>query len=105
MERDEVTTPAKALQYFHQKYPKRFSEIYEVIGTYKIATDLGILKIETIRDLITGRFDAYVYKKDFKSGSWVDWHNRALCDRDTESEVLMQALSFLGPLHIPSSKP
>ena len=100
MEREQVTTPARALQYFNEQYPERFSEIYEITGTYKLATDLGILKIETVKDLKTGRFDAYVYKKDSDSGTWVDWHNRAWCDRDSETEVLMQALSFLGPLHI-----
>ncbi len=101
MERNQITSTDDALLYFHQQYPERFSEIYEIVGTYKIATDLGILRIETVRDIKTGRFDAFVYKKDFKTGIWVDWHNRAWCDRDSEPEVLMQALSFLGPGHIP----
>ena len=94
MERNEINSPAEALIYFHEQYPQRFSEIYQVLGTYEFVSDLGELRLDSVRNLKTGKFDVRRYVKDSGTGGWKEWHNQPWLSRDTEAETFAQALSF-----------
>ncbi len=95
MNREDVKSPQKALGYFREEYPDMFTESYQVVGNYEVVVASRIIRIETIKrlDVDADSYDVRVYED--RSNGWEPWTNFPSCSGHSETELLIQAQSFL----------
>lgn len=94
MNREDVIQPSDAVRYFLAAHPEEFTEGYVVEATVEVVVADRYFRLEAYRSVHTSqsRYDVRAYEQ--KEDSW-EFFTLGQCDRDTATEALMQAMSFL----------
>ena len=94
MNREDVIEPSDAVRYFLHAHPGEFTEGYVVEATVELVVSDRQFRLEAYRSVHTtqARYNVHAYEQ--KEDSW-EFFTLGWCDRDTATEALMQAMSFL----------
>jgi len=94
MDRNDVNSPATAVQWMIEEHPDLFKEGYVVEATVEVVVGDNLFRLEAYHNVHanTRTYDTYAYRKE--KGKWEPF-TIGYCDRDSAAEALLQAMGFL----------